>query len=827
MENEIESFAEGLKLCASDKVYTSSLVILPPQSTWEQLNKIRKRHDPNFQKRPPHIHLLFPFLKRQKVRDLLPHICKALSKFRPFEVSVKQLEYFEHKEKGFVLYARPESPSQELEEMQRSLQSLFPLCSEVSEHSAKGYIPHITLGEFKSRAEVAPFKRDFKPFKFSVSHVCVISRTSNSPFHLSHLVPLGEPHFSPDVRREQLLLLSSSEGVDEEDIFLESKILHHHTSGSASIHVPSWITSPPSAFKIPKELDFFDVDFLEEHISREQQSWAGPSLPTYWNAEEAGEKVLVEDIKGKEESQSAEESEVEKLRRELEEMKERVLSAERRKLEVEEEERTAKREQRRLEEARRLAEEAQRRELEEVEEREKEEAGNVTKMLDTQLLEAMQGEEEALEVVGWEGVPLVDPLARRVKEKKKRRARKAPKSVGRKRREKTVEEAKHEELKRQKTEEEADARKFVQQVDLLLLSRLCRFKRVLLVEVGNALEGKCVHSPVMHSILLSKVPKDVGVVMCNFSSASFYGLCCGGCKKKLGDVQYKKNAHLLFLRDKNKSIDTLWSEYFYSTLSQAPSLQQLVILSHRVSSDNFDPLQSVLQQAKSISTVNLVRHLSFSSEWFSNSTRLEDLFLTALPQAKAKLAQLPFDAKKVNKVLEQNGYPPILKQKEEKPLKELHLHVARKVKGWITRQKKQNSSKLPKDKFALANSIRKFCTVSTLVDVPFVVKFLFENQIVNLCTTCGSWKFDKLLEMEEGSSHKDEDDLSFALFKLKRWIASTPSENTPTTLHQLVSEIASYKRVKTLNVDAVIDTLIEMKAISLGDESTNYLLKYF
>jgi len=108
-------------------------------------------------------------------------------------------------------------------------------------------------------------------------------------------------------------------------------------------------------------------------------------------------------------------------------------------------------------------------------------------------------------------------------------------------------------------------------------------------------------------------------------------------------------------------------------------------------------------------------------------------------------------------------------------------------------------------------------------------KFLFESQYITRCKTCTAWKYDKLLQRDEfsNSREEEEDDLTYCVERLRRWIKNSVNVKLPNSVEQIVSQLASFRRTKNVHVDSIVEKLIELKVISLGDESNNYFLKYF
>ncbi len=63
------------------KVYTSAVVIIPPQESWEPIQEIRKVYDRNIYRWMPHITLLYPFRPETDYNTLekkFSEVCKLI-----------------------------------------------------------------------------------------------------------------------------------------------------------------------------------------------------------------------------------------------------------------------------------------------------------------------------------------------------------------------------------------------------------------------------------------------------------------------------------------------------------------------------------------------------------------------------------------------------------------------------------------------------------------------------------------------------------------------------------------------------------------------------
>lgn len=90
----------------AEKAVTSALAIVPPLGLCAQIEEVRKEHDKAFERWPPHINILFPFIPEAHMELAVPLVEKALCSVAPFTVTFNELDYFKHP-KSVLLYAKP------------------------------------------------------------------------------------------------------------------------------------------------------------------------------------------------------------------------------------------------------------------------------------------------------------------------------------------------------------------------------------------------------------------------------------------------------------------------------------------------------------------------------------------------------------------------------------------------------------------------------------------------------------------------------------------------------------------------------------------------
>jgi poly(A) polymerase len=124
------------------KTSTNSLCAIIPYKYWNIINTIRKKYDPAYKSWMPHINILFPFVGDSE------KLSKILEPLLPIEINIIGYDLFEHCS-SYTLYGKLDDDSI------KKLQKIHMLiCKELSISPSEKYIPHLTLGKFKTKEEI-------------------------------------------------------------------------------------------------------------------------------------------------------------------------------------------------------------------------------------------------------------------------------------------------------------------------------------------------------------------------------------------------------------------------------------------------------------------------------------------------------------------------------------------------------------------------------------------------------------------------------------------------------------------------------------------------
>ncbi len=171
----------------------TAVVLVPPETVWEPIQRIRRVHDRQVGRWMPHLTLLFPFRPEEAFPEALPRAAEAAASVRPFVLTLAELRFFDHGGERYTLWLAPE-PAEPVRRLQAALRERFPDCDDVSRFPA-GFTPHLSVGQARGRAArdalLTRLRAEWTPLEFSVREAALIARPPDGPFRVRHRLPLG------------------------------------------------------------------------------------------------------------------------------------------------------------------------------------------------------------------------------------------------------------------------------------------------------------------------------------------------------------------------------------------------------------------------------------------------------------------------------------------------------------------------------------------------------------------------------------------------------------------------------------------------------------
>jgi 2'-5' RNA ligase len=136
--------------------YKTALALLPPPSITPPIEAVRRIHDKHFERWPPHINLLYPFLASplettdsnapRLTQAIRARIEKATAAIQPFHVSLNADPpgAFSHSRTSKTVWLGPTTDS--IKQLQAALQAEFTECD--VDH--RPFTPHLSVGQAKT-----------------------------------------------------------------------------------------------------------------------------------------------------------------------------------------------------------------------------------------------------------------------------------------------------------------------------------------------------------------------------------------------------------------------------------------------------------------------------------------------------------------------------------------------------------------------------------------------------------------------------------------------------------------------------------------------------
>jgi poly(A) polymerase len=218
--------AYSIDLAKAPLVVESACALVPPQSLWPAIQKIRQQYDPAYSRWMPHINLFYPFFSEAFLDEVSQRLLPLFKEIPPFHLRLKRFHFFQHRQ-NCTLWLVPESdPPDALETLyQRLLSHLPPSLQE----PPFPFTPHLTVAkvsEKERKSLLEQLSQEWKPLEGEINALSFLCRGKKTPFQLKNSLPFqGSPPTPVEKRTpSDLELLQFLEDFCA-SLFKEQKIL--------------------------------------------------------------------------------------------------------------------------------------------------------------------------------------------------------------------------------------------------------------------------------------------------------------------------------------------------------------------------------------------------------------------------------------------------------------------------------------------------------------------------------------------------------------------------------------------------------------------------